>query len=362
MFFTLALCAAYSFSAWVIAEGVALERKVSLSVHTAYGNFEVTEPVLIDLFTSSTMERLKGIRQYGTQDYVRTDYISNYSRYEHSVGVWALLRHYGALLEEQIAGLLHDASHTVFSHVGDYLFGNYQEKDSYQDDIHLKFLKDRGIDEILAPYGITLEAIDHKHAPCYLLEQNLPDMCADRIEYNIKAAVIIGAMQPEEIPILMNDLCFDHALHRWYFKSASWARRFAEVPLFNTLHVWGGPEVYALNMLTAEVLRKSLDCKLLSIDEIHHSTDDLVWEKLYKSDDAVIQNIMKKIKHYKHSFTLTTPENCDHQVCTKFRGFNPWVKTITRFVRLTDIDPEFCAKYHEIKDQVARGWPLTWVK
>src|SRR6266481_3951243 len=94
-----------------------------LTINTIYGNFIVTEPVLVDLFNHPIMERIKHIRQYGVSDYIIKQK-KEYTRYEHCVGVWALLYLYGARLEEQIAGLLHDTSHTVFSHVGDTLFSH----------------------------------------------------------------------------------------------------------------------------------------------------------------------------------------------------------------------------------------------
>ncbi len=335
------------------------QKQQSLLVQTAYGDFNVTEPVLIDLFASPAMERLKLIRQYGTSDYVMED--AHYSRYEHSVGVWALLRHYGAGLKEQIAGLLHDASHTVFSHVGDFLFGDYKAKDSYQDDIHEHYLKDQGIDILLEPYGLTLNDILHKNDDFKRLEQSLPDMCIDRIEYNLKAAVLIGAIKQEEIKMLVDDLCFDEILQRWYFKTASLARRFAEVPLYNTLHVWGGPEVYAINTLTAQALKRAMECGLITRHDIHYSTDDIVWEKLCASNDEFIKNTITNLKNYKKSFVLTTMEDCDHVVRTKFRGFNPWVKTDDGFVRLTDLDPEFLTAYHRTKELTTHGWPIKWV-
>ena len=44
------------------------------------------------------------------------------TRYEHSVGVMLLARRVGGGLREQVAALLHDVSHTAFSHVIDHVF------------------------------------------------------------------------------------------------------------------------------------------------------------------------------------------------------------------------------------------------
>src|SRR5690554_3955482 len=82
-----------------------------LHLKTLYGDITITEPVLIELLQDPAMQRLKEIRQYGSNYY--TIKKQDYNRFDHSVGVFALLRIYGASLHEPIAGLLHDVSHTV---------------------------------------------------------------------------------------------------------------------------------------------------------------------------------------------------------------------------------------------------------
>ena len=76
---------------------------------------------VMPVINSDVMQRLKDIDQSGAARYLGVK-LPAFSRYEHSVGVYALLKKAGALKKEQVAGLLHDASHTVFSHVGDYIW------------------------------------------------------------------------------------------------------------------------------------------------------------------------------------------------------------------------------------------------
>src|SRR5690242_7788429 len=110
----------------VKAPCVETERSVSVEIvkpvelQTIYGTFEIQEPVIIDLLESQAMQRLKKINQHGINDVVNPEYA--FSRYDHSVGVFILTRMFGGSLEEQVAALLHDVSHTVFSHVGDLIF------------------------------------------------------------------------------------------------------------------------------------------------------------------------------------------------------------------------------------------------
>lgn len=104
---------------------------------SVFGKFEVKEPVLIELLNSKAMQRLKMISQVGIPDKYYSYGCG--SRYEHSLGVLFLLKKLDASLEEQVAGLLHDVSHTAFSHVADWVFGT-KENENYQDDNHLDVL------------------------------------------------------------------------------------------------------------------------------------------------------------------------------------------------------------------------------
>ena len=120
---------------------------VAAQIHTFYGPVEVEEPVILELIESPIFQRLKAIHQYGVSYY--TTHREEYTRYEHSLGVFAILRAKNASLEEQIAGLLHDVSHTVFSHVGDWIFGKNEQDKDYQNSIHQHFLEKSGLAQIL---------------------------------------------------------------------------------------------------------------------------------------------------------------------------------------------------------------------
>ena len=50
-------------------------------------------------------------------------------------------------------------SHTVFSHVGDWLFGKAGEEKDYQNSIHELFLKQSGLEEILNRHHLTADEI-----------------------------------------------------------------------------------------------------------------------------------------------------------------------------------------------------------
>ncbi|MDR3559265.1 MAG: hypothetical protein P4L58_02590, partial [Candidatus Pacebacteria bacterium] len=105
----------------------------------AYGQVEITEPVILDLLNSPELQRLKEISQAG---YYEPYYPgTNHSRYEHSLGDCLLLNKFGATIEEQIAGLIHDVSHSAFSHAVDYaLFEGSEKEHNHQDNYFEEFV------------------------------------------------------------------------------------------------------------------------------------------------------------------------------------------------------------------------------
>jgi len=97
-----------------------------------FGKISITEPVLIELIKSKPLQRLKAIDQSGYYEPWFPG--TKHSRFEHSVGVCWLLKKYGAPIEEQIAGLIHDVSHTAFSHTSDYIFDTGSEREHTHQD------------------------------------------------------------------------------------------------------------------------------------------------------------------------------------------------------------------------------------
>src|SRR5258708_6310808 len=85
-----------------------------------YGRETIDEPVLLDLLDSAALGRLRGVLQHGVTALL--EITKPITRYEHSVGVMLLVRRVGGRLTEQVAALLHDVSHTAFSHVIDHVF------------------------------------------------------------------------------------------------------------------------------------------------------------------------------------------------------------------------------------------------
>lgn len=145
-----------------------------------YGNYELPA-VLSELIQSKLFQRLKGIHQGGAIIIARPEI--SLTRYEHSIGVMLLIKKLGGNLKEQIAGLLHDISHTAFSHLADYVLG-YEHED-YHEQIYPEYLADREIVGILANYGLDFRQFLELDR-FTLLDYPMPSLCADRIDYTLR--------------------------------------------------------------------------------------------------------------------------------------------------------------------------------
>lgn len=328
-----------------------------LLLKTIYGNYEIKEP-LLELINTPTIQRLKKISQRGATEYSkpRERFIS---RYGHSMGVLVLLIKYNADISTQIAGLLHDASHTVFSHVGDFLFKNKDHKSSYQDKIHEWFLKEQGIDKILYKQGFLLEEILHKSGQHKILEQDLPDICIDRLEYNLDTGLQENLITIKDIKNILDNLIFKN--EKWFFTNKNIARKFAELPLYMTKNDWASPSNIFSYAKLAKAQKKALELKLITENEIHFSTDDIVWKKLKNSNNTEIQKNLDQVINPEKYIELSDKNNHDKLLYGKFRGIDPWVKTDVGLFRLTKLDTEFANKYKEVKNLIHGGWYIKFI-
>lgn len=161
--------------------------KLMIVCDRIYGVIDAAEPVFSEIISAPTFQRLQGINM-GPWRPNMPFYSIPVSRYHHSIGVFMLLRIHGASVPEQIAGLIHDVSHTAFSHLSDRLFGDTDaaKTQEYQDDVHEKFVKNSELADIITKAGFDLDSI-LDDSQFKLKENELPDLCADRLDYSLRA-------------------------------------------------------------------------------------------------------------------------------------------------------------------------------
>lgn len=329
----------------------------SFVLETPYGSTVIKEPVLIELINSDAMQRLKKVNQYGVVHFVKPG--QNYNRYEHSLGVLYLLRKFGASLDEQVVGLLHDVSHTAFSHVADFLFDSLLDKLSYQDKISDWYIEKTDILPILKKYNLADVCLVENRDKYVMLKSNLPSLCADRLEYNLYGGYLEGWLTKKELKEIVSHMRYCDC--EWCFDNLDSARKFGKVSIDLSIVNWCSAWNGFVCTKTAHLLKHAFDKKLFTHDDFVFSFDEHLWELLHKSDDPVVVKLLQQIKAYETSYVLGSKDNHDLYGKGKFRGVDPLVITEQGLTALSELDTEFKNYFHESKKQCDKGWYIKYL-
>lgn len=307
-----------------------------------YGKAKIESKVIIELIKSAPFQRLKKIAQYGIPD--KYYFIKNITRFEHSIGVMILLKKLGAGEKEQIAGLLHDISHTAFSHVIDWVIEKGGGDENYQDKQHKNFINSNILSRILKKYKFNPEEI-FAYKDFGLLERPLPMLCADRVDYSLR-----------EFPKNDAKFCIDKLLvieNKIVFENKKSAKLFALSYLSIQENHWGGFEANARYFIFANLLRYALDEKIIKFGDFW-KFDKYIIEKLKKSKDEKILKTLKVLRNkslrkYKMSKILQK---------RKFRRVDPLFLENGKLVTLSEKDKHFFKILQRAKKDNDIGTPL----
>lgn len=292
-----------------------------------YEKFEINEPVLIELIKSDSMQRLKGVSQYGMPD----DYYhkKGYSRYDHSIGVFLLLRKLNARLEEQISGLLHDVSHTAFSHVIDRVFGD-PEKEDFQDKNHLKIIGNSELKNILERYNYDYKEIANFNN-FSLLEKEIPSLCADRVDYTLRELFTDGA----NIKNFVFNL--DSYNGQIVFKDKNVAfdfgKKFLELQAFH----WGEKNAVVRYEILSSVLKRALKLEILSENDFYKQDYEIL-NFLERSEDLLIKNNLKLLKG---QLIIYDADKDGILLRKKFRYIDPEIIIDGKMIRVSEVFNEY---------------------
>lgn len=338
-------------------------------VDTVWGKERIQDKLLKELIASFALQRLKEIDQSGPPAYFC---LPRFSRYEHSVGVLALLIRAKVSLEQQVAGLLHDASHTAFSHLGDMLFYKSNADKSYQDLVHLKSLRALGAMAITRKKGICDAALDPDCGRHTALEQPLPDLCADRIQYVIHTGVILGCLTPREARAIVDDLRFDGK--KWTLSSPMYARKLGLLSLVFTRHFWGAPFNLIFYETFTKILRYALKKGIVTRQEIQLGRDSPIMNRLKASTDPHIAQELRAITQKAFQYHIVAHGRGTYNLRPKFRGIDPLVrfpqpiskskgkKDIHKdyeYKRLTAFDRGYAHVFSQTREWCHKGYGIT---
>ena len=240
---------------------------------------EPQESVFQEIITSKTFQRLKNISQGGISHYVfgRTT-----TRYEHSIGVAILLRLLGASIEEQLSGLLHDISHTPFSHVIDAIF--HSKESNFHETIKDKFFFGE-ISQILENYGFDAHYIFDEHN-FKLLERPLPNLCADRVDYALRDGLWSHKLDPTKYTSDLTVIAGEIA-----FSTPEIGKDFALDYIRLDDSIWASPRELGAYEYFAKILVSAMDVGCLDKSVLIHGTENDVFDSLNACPHPIQQKL-----------------------------------------------------------------------
>ena len=238
---------------------------------SVYGEIEF-QGAIAKIINSQPLQRLKRIHQNGAM-FLAYPHIST-SRFEHSLGVCYLIRILGGSIEEQIAGLLHDISHTAFSHVIDYVLDNRDE--DFHEHHKLHFLSDRQIVKTLHSLKLQPENfIDDRQFS--LLETELPKLCADRLDYALRDLIAWNKISQPEAQLFLDSLkVVNGTIAINSIEQAYWFKNNYQ---YLNRHFFGDAKNIMANSAFSKLLQAALKAEVLQIEDFFQD-DNFVIDKI----------------------------------------------------------------------------------
>lgn len=314
-----------------------------------YGGVDITEPVLLELMASDAMQRLRSIYQHGITALLGIT--APFSRFDHCVGAMLLVRRLGADLDEQIAALLHDVSHTAFSHVIDFVFDAHMEQD-YHGANKEAFVAGSDLPGVLARHGRHWRNfLDER--PFQLLEQPAPALCADRLDYFLRDIEFMGLATRGET------LAAVHALTVWGQQIAvdniDTARWLAYTFMETDRGSWSDFREVGLYQVTAQAIRQALHHGIVGETDLW-GTDARLWHKLRSSGHPPVRKLVELISPGTR-FTWAH-ENPSFTVTTKVRTIDPHVIQEDGVAALSELDARFRSDRDRYLKRKQGPWPM----
>ncbi|WP_195987612.1 HD domain-containing protein [Clostridium sp. D53t1_180928_C8] len=258
-------------------------------IDTIYGEFNI-ESIFEELISTKEVQRLKNIHQGGASYLVNPKW--NVTRYEHSIGTMIFIRSMGGSIEEQIAGLLHDISHTAFSHVVDFALKNNDE--DYHEKIYDTIINRSEIPKILKKNGYDYKDILFNEEKWTILEKSAPKLCADRIDYTLRDMYHYGYITKEEIDKFLKSLeVIDGEIVINSIEAAEW---FVKTYYKEVIGFFMNPlNVYAYDKLS-KAIKLSLDLNEIILDDLMKE-DKYVYKLLEQSKSEEVHKLVSSLNY-----------------------------------------------------------------
>jgi len=190
------------------------------------------------------------------------------------------------------------------------------------------------IPSIIEKHGFDLEYIlNDENFP--LKERDLPDLCADRIDYSLRTAVVFGELSEKDKEYLLDNL--DAEKDKWVFKSFESAKKYAELFYKLNREYYSGFTSALMFRTVGDFLKYALQKGYISEDDLY-TTDKAVLEKikLFLGKDEKLRTLWERMNN--KAAAENNPNDYDAVVFCKSRIVDPLFKDGGILRRLSEVE------------------------
>ena len=300
-----------------------------------WGEIKIEDRLVEEIVLDKDFQRMKKISQFGI---FKHSFLSGlkFSRFEHSVGVYYLLKKFGANKEECLAGLLHDISHGAFSHVLDIVFSD-DGNEGYADNILFKKISTSNVGRILErnKYNLAKIVNNNKHT---MLDKELPDIAADRIDYLLRDPLGMNSQLIEKITtslIIKN--------REFVFNNSFFANLFASHYYNLNKNVWSSIFWTVNHKILADIIKLIIEREYAKKEDLFSKNDEQITRIIEKNKDKDINKLIEKMKSldYHKIKVVSKIDRYDYKWKKKNRFVDPKILIGNKIKKLSDINPEW---------------------
>lgn len=286
-----------------------------------YGECYVDD-VTYEITNTKIFKRLKNIYQSGGGYLVNE--LWNVNRHEHSIGTMILSLKFNGNIEEQIKALLHDISHTAFSHVIDYILKNKNE--DYHEKIQEDFLNDEELLSILEKYNLNIKRIMSKNYS--FLDNELPELSFDRIDYTLRDLFRQKRILLKEIREIVNHLTVYQ--NKLCFNSLEIGKWFQKLYFQEVVEYFENPLNMYINTMLCNLLISALNEGIIQLQDFNF-TDEYILRKINSSSKKKeLEDIINKKKY--DEFLLLK-----EKIKVKKRYIDPYILVNNEIKRISEM-------------------------
>ena len=298
---------------------------------------------------TKSLKRLKYITYFCGCDYTKMyNPLFCYSRYDHSLVVAHMTWHFTHDKKETIAALLHDIGTPAFSHVIDYVLGDYLNQESSEIKLSDQIKKDEKLIKLLNSDGFEITDFDDL-SKYRILENKKPSLCTDRLDGVLSTCYIwICKNSKDEIKEVYDNMVVlknEHKYNEIGFKNINIAYKFSKMVYYYATEVQSNRDKFTMQYIS-DVIKESINKKLFDINYLYNCKEkDLI--KIIKKNFSTFKIFESATKIQ----TSNKKPNCYYvSINTKKRNTIPLVNVNNMTDRIINVSKKANTLYQKYND------------